>query len=155
MYTDETTFEWDYPNKDETFTYHFSLSEDFKDEFTYTTNKLEVNDFGIFIPGKTYYYKVVGSESGESIVDSFKTKNFPVRYISADLVTNVRDLGGWDTIDGKKVKYGLLYRGGALDGTPDILETDRNRRENSYLTEYGKTIFNDYLNIVNIYIYLT
>ena len=61
---------------------------------------------------------------------------------------NMRDIGGWTTQDGKKVKYGMMYRGGALDGSEHpsganyILE-----RGTSRLDDTGLKVFNEYLKI--------
>lgn len=52
-------------------------------------------------------------------VFAFKKK----RIIPVDGAFNVRDLGGYKTKDGKTVRYGLVYRSGALNGlTPKGLE---------------------------------
>jgi len=69
------------------------------------------------IPGKTYYWKVQGTYSDDtSEVGSFTTKESGVRMIHVDGISNVRDLGGYKTYNGN-VNYGLLYRGGKLNGT--------------------------------------
>lgn len=69
------------------------------------------------IPGRTYYWKVGGTYSNDtSEVGSFTTKQSAVRAISVDGVSNVRDLGGYKVGNGN-VNYGLLYRGGKLNGT--------------------------------------
>ena len=69
------------------------------------------------IPGRTYYWKVGGTYSNDtSEVGSFTTKQSAVRAISVDGVSNVRDLGGYKVGSGN-VNYGLLYRGGKLNGT--------------------------------------
>ena len=69
------------------------------------------------IPGRTYYWKVRGTYSNDtSEVGSFTTKQSAVRAISVDGVSNVRDLGGYKVGSGN-VNYGLLYRGGKLNGT--------------------------------------
>ena len=39
-----------------------------------------------------------------------------IRIIKISGVNNVRDIGGWTTSDGKRVRYGLIIRGGELDG---------------------------------------
>mgnify|MGYP003297674179 CR=1 FL=1 len=60
----------------------------------------------------------------------------------------MRDIGGWETKNGMHVKYGLIYRGAALDGSEHpsgaqyILE-----RGTSRLDEMGLKVFNEYLNI--------
>ena len=40
-----------------------------------------------------------------------------VRMLNIDESCNVRDLGGWTGLGGKKVRYGWLYRCGSIDGT--------------------------------------
>ncbi len=39
-----------------------------------------------------------------------------IRILKISGVNNVRDIGGWTTTDGKRVRYGLIIRGGELDG---------------------------------------
>ena len=51
-----------------------------------------------------------------SSVASFKTASEPPRWIELEgRVKNVRDLGGWRTADGRKVRTGLVYRGQGLN----------------------------------------
>ena len=66
------------------------------------------------IPQRTYYYEV---KSGEAIVGrgKFHTEGH-LRMIYAPSISNIRDLGGWRTTDGQYVRYGLIYRGGELNG---------------------------------------
>ncbi len=61
-----------------------------------------------------YYWKVASS-SGESKVSSFRTTEDGPRNIDIDGVTNVRDIGGWETNNGSRIKQGLLYRGARLN----------------------------------------
>ena len=49
----------------------------------------------------------------------------------------MRDLGGWNTVDGKKVKYGLIYRGGMLNGY----------KNGPTITERGRQVFVEQLNM--------
>lgn len=125
---------WEGTGVREEYTVYVADNADFTNAFTYTTRKNSVSqEIGIFVPNKKYYYKVVGSESGSSKVDSF-IPVAPVRYISTDSVLNMRDLGGWETKDGKKINYGKIYRGAALNEPV------------SYLSENAKNVF-DYLGI--------
>ena len=39
-----------------------------------------------------------------------------VKMIQVDGIFNVRDIGGWKTTDGRRIRYGLIYRGSEMDG---------------------------------------
>ncbi len=39
-----------------------------------------------------------------------------VRMISIDGIYNVRDIGGWKAGNGKRIKYGMIFRGSEMDG---------------------------------------
>ena len=70
----------------------------------------------ICVPGKTYYWKVIGTYSNDALGGGkIKVKDQPVRWIKIDGVSNVRDMGGWKTTGGKTVQYGKIYRGARLD----------------------------------------
>ena len=73
-------------------------------------NYLEVFNL---IPGKTYLYGVYGiSPTGiVTISESSFTTTGQVRMIKVPYIGNIRDIGGWTAENGKKVKYGLIYRG--------------------------------------------
>lgn len=65
-----------------------------------------------------YYYRIsfsLSNGSKTSVEGSFKTANTP-RVLSVDGVYNMRDIGGWKTVDGFRVRQGLLYRSTELDG---------------------------------------
>ena len=69
-----------------------------------------------FIPQRTYLYEVkagdVVKQQGRIFTDG------QVRMIRVPgTVANVRDLGGWTTEDGQRIKYGRIFRGSALNGT--------------------------------------
>ncbi|MBO4422801.1 MAG: tyrosine-protein phosphatase [Clostridia bacterium] len=71
---------------------------------------LQVEDL---YPGTQYYWQVVCSCGGKSVrsdVGSFSTLQTP-RTVCIEGVSNVRDLGGKTTVDGRRVKYGMIYRG--------------------------------------------
>ena len=79
-----------------------------------------VNVKNLFV-NTEYYWKVV-SDAEESEVGSFTTGDYP-RWITCRSLTgeeegrgiyNVRDLGGYMTESGQRVKQGLVYRGGEI-----------------------------------------
>ena len=71
--------------------------------------------------GRTYFWRVIcGKETSE--VRCFRTEDRAPRWISIDGTTNVRDLGGWKTMDGKRIRQGLLYRGSEMDIHKEITD---------------------------------
>ncbi|GAB3103909.1 tyrosine-protein phosphatase [Aestuariicella hydrocarbonica] len=61
--------------------------------------------------------------------DALDTRPLKERVIALHGANNFRDLGGYHTVDGHQVRYGLLYRSGQLSGLTD---TDQQR-----ITELG------------------
>ena len=106
--------EWEAGNAEaaEGFVVEISDNESFANAEKYFTTEsfLELNGL---IPNKKYFWRVsLKGESGEKIVSdawSFETKGY-VRSVPIDGVSNVRDLGGAVASDGKKIKYGVLFR---------------------------------------------
>ena len=63
----------------------------------------------------TVYEWQVETESGKkSKVATFETGDY-VRFLNVGSIPNFRDNGGWTTVDGKRVKQGLVYRGFELN----------------------------------------
>ena len=60
------------------------------------------------IPGRTYTLQ--SREDGVLTPVTIHTLG-QLRMIRAEGIDNVRDLGGWPTTSGKRIRYGLLYRG--------------------------------------------
>ena len=133
----EVTLSWK-QNGSAFYTVYLSENQAFEDAtvekvFGYTPTL----DLYNLLPGTTYYWKVKGTYSGdESAVGTFTTEESKVRTIYVDGVSNVRDLGGYETATGE-VKYGLVYRGGKLNGTTS----------GEAITEDGKSEMRDSLKI--------
>lgn len=92
------------------------------------------------IPNTKYYYRLNlklsdGTKTGT--VGEFETVKSP-RILNVEGAVNARDIGGYETFDGKKIKYGLLYRGSEIDGK---VESD------FCLTEKGKSQMLDVLKV--------
>ena len=109
-----------------------SRSEDGKVRFKWTLPRPNLK------LGQTYYWKVwsdikckdyaCGStingpcacgktkKARESQVISFTAADQPPRWIAIEgRVGNIRDLGGWKTLDGRRVKQGMAFRGQGLN----------------------------------------
>ena len=95
-----------------------------------------------------YYWKVVAGEE-ESSALSFTTGDYP-RWILARSLTgeeggrgiyNVRDMGGYMTESGKRVKQGLVYRGGEIT-------TMSNSGHYNTITEVAKKAFREDMGMV-------
>jgi len=70
--------------------------------------------------GRRYYWRVIGRNAKKKKVQSetasFVTEDLPPRWIGLYGTTeNVRDLGGYVTADGRRVRQGMLYRGQGLN----------------------------------------
>ena len=102
--------------------YTILVSEDntFSNPKSYVTSETSIHIQNLFV-NKEYYWKVSnGSETSEPA--SFTTGDYP-RWITCRSLTgeeegrgiyNVRDLGGYMTESGARVKQGLVYRGGEI-----------------------------------------
>lgn len=71
------------------------------------------------LPERLYYYKVeeVRKDGKVNVLTNgaFRTEG-QVRMIQAPNARNMRDIGGWWSVYGAPIRYGILYRSGALDG---------------------------------------
>ena len=120
-------FRWEYLRDDKAnvVNYTLKISENANmsgaKEYTANTENAEVYNLKV---GTTYYWTVTANYADSSVtspVSKFVTKSHAPRTLYVDGTHNVRDLGGWATSDGKRVKQGLIYRSFRLthmsDGT--------------------------------------
>ena len=134
-------FTWTYedPQPD-----HFVLSlatqEDMSDAVTFEiprgTGEYQFNVQNLLL-GTDYYY-TIAADDNVSEVYTFSTSDQGPRNLYVDGVTNIRDLGGWTTNDGRKIRQGLLFRCGELNaaGTQDPC-----------ITQDGIDVMRDALNV--------
>ncbi len=76
------------------------------------------------LTGFTYYWQVdavYADKTLRSALYTFHTKD-SIRAVRIDGVSNTRDIGGLETADGRRIKQGMIYRGGKLD---DVTEEGR------------------------------
>ena len=65
------------------------------------------------IPGRIYNWKIVGT-SGILESGQFKTTG-TLRMLKIDGIFNVRDMGGWEGLNGYPLRYGSIIRGSRLN----------------------------------------
>lgn len=109
----------------------------------YRTSETFVDVYNL-MSGYTYYCAVEAeTESGKTYISetsTFRTTANAPRNLYIEGVTNMRDLGGWQTESGVKVKQGLLYRCGRLnESSSSQIKVE--------ITENGRKEMLDYLGI--------
>ena len=111
--TKPVTFRWENQEGTSADILHLALNPGFDGEWTFPTagNHLEIDSL---MSGTTYFWKVTGAGGGTSDVFSFTTADVP-RIVRIDGVSNCRDLGGWRTEGGDRVRQGMVYRTATLD----------------------------------------
>ncbi len=92
------------------YTVRISESSDMSNAKEYTSITEDLNMFNLKA-ATTYYWTVTADETTSSVA-TFSTADCLPRNIYCPGVTNMRDVGGWKTEDGGRVKQGLLYRSG-------------------------------------------
>ena len=102
----------------------YSQTEDFKDATTIKiAAKTAYAEIANLIPQQTYYYHIYAGKT-EVSKGTVHTEGY-LRMIKAPTVSNIRDLGGWLTLDGNRVNYGKVYRGGEMNAGHVMNEADR------------------------------
>ena len=74
--------------------------------------QLELNNLKV---ATAYYWKVRIGDA-ESAVATFTTEDRAPRLLRIYRISNVRDLGGYIGLDGRRVRQGILYRSAGLNG---------------------------------------
>ncbi|MBO7375617.1 MAG: tyrosine-protein phosphatase [Clostridia bacterium] len=117
------------------------MKPDLSDAVEYRCFDQFYNLYNVFL-GATYYWNVTAfyNEGDEytSATSSFTVTSTPPRNMYVDGVSNVRDLGGWTTEDGGKVRQGLIYRCGRLN---------KNKSTTDQITYQGKKTMLDVMGV--------
>ena len=113
------TFEWvaDKAYSSSGYTLEISENADMSEsvKFFADTNVYRVYNLKV---GTRYYWRVSAADENNTVISeisSFTTTDKSPRYIYAEGLSNARDVGGWSTLDGGRVKQGLVYRSYCLD----------------------------------------
>ena len=109
----ELSFSVDDSIKDETFVVRYWVQgdEDNYKEATPVDGKVSLENL---FRSSTYEWQVVSTSGKDSKIESFETGDY-VRFLNVGSIPNFRDNGGWTTLDGKRIKQGLVYRGFELN----------------------------------------
>lgn len=103
-----------------TYTVTVSKNRDLSAAVTFTSTECRVAVPNLEM-GRAYYWQVSdGTETSQ--VYTFTTAVYP-RFFAVEGVSNFRDIGGYYTTDGKRVKQNMMFRSAALnDGTTEAKE---------------------------------
>ena len=113
---DGITLSWDKGSMDyTTATIKYYTKADMSDALTVATtgNSVKINNL---LANTKYFYQLSytkGTTLYKSNIATFETADY-IRFIDMGLVYNVRDMGGYKTSFGGRVKQGLVYRGSEL-----------------------------------------
>lgn len=83
----------------------------------------------LFLLGETVYWFVCAYRDGDvlcrSEIRKFTVAMQPPRLIFAEGLSNIRDLGGWQARNGKRIRQGLIYRGCEMEFHHTVTEQGR------------------------------
>jgi protein-tyrosine phosphatase len=139
-YPNSLTFSWEADEAADYYRLFISTDKDFAadktESYLVNTNSLTLSHL---YTGTKYYWFVLYTEltedGGEFNMSSVHTRSFITeedpRFFKIDGVSNTRDIGGFETTNGCRVKQGMIYRGGKLEG----------------ITEEGKEYFRNVIGI--------
>ena len=152
----EISFEPSEALKDKEFDISYGLKADLSDAKTVHTGLTSMRIKNLLVNQK--YYVKVSADGKDSGIAEFTTGDYP-RWINARPMFNVRDMGGYMTSSGKRIKQGLVYRGGEINKktgwygsqryTDDLGNTDTRDGHIVTETDASKTAFREDMGMVN------
>ncbi len=117
-------FSWKVSAKDDSAisvkSYKLEIATDvhFSDSVSYQTTESSYDVYNLRV-ATDYYWRVTSTftdgATSVSPLEVFSTAATAPRNMYVDGITNFRDLGGWETEDGFRVKQGMIYRCGRLN----------------------------------------
>ena len=120
--------EWSYAKEADSYTINVALDRNFtKVVFTDTVEETSVCLGNTLYSGTEYYWQVIANDGNKQVrseIFEFSTQA-GTRTIDLDGVSNTRDVGGYQTPDGKTMQ-GLIYRTARLD---DVTQQGRETAE--------------------------
>ena len=101
----------------------YSQSSDYSEPVTITIPAgADMTEVVNILPQSHYYYRILSGNTPTSKGEI--TTEGHLRMIKATSGSNIRDLGGWLTADGNRTRYGLIYRGGEMNGGHQMTDED-------------------------------
>lgn len=116
---------------DEEVLFELSETEDFSRIIISSKARGSFDAYGLFI-GRQYWWR-----AGDSAPGTFSTEDSTPRWLFVEGAFNVRDIGGYTNIDGRRIRQGLLYRGSKFDPSTDGFT----------ITEKGKRTLKEFMGI--------
>ena len=121
---------WQYDGENaEKFLVEYATKGDFSDVIAVeTAGDARFVDLYNLYKASDYFVRVTaynkGGKAVESAESNFQTTSLGPRVMDIEGVCNVRDFGGWKTMDGQTILQGIAYRGGSPMPLPrDPLDT--------------------------------
>ena len=152
----EISFEPSESLKNKEYTISYGLKADLSDAKTMNTSNTSVRIKNLLVNQK-YYFKV-SADGKDSVISDFKTGDYP-RWIDARPMFNVRDMGGYMTSSGQRIKQGMVYRGGEINSktgwygsqryTDDFGNTDTRDGHIVTQTDASKRAFREDMGMIN------
>ena len=146
------TFEWLRCDAEE-YTLMISESIDMSAAATYTAKRSEDSSYvrvsvNNLKANTTYYWQVKAGDQVSNMA-CFTTADYP-RFIFNEKLSNFRDIGGYTTVDGYRIRQGLAYRSAQLEGASENdkqiikellgIKTDLDLRGQSKVSPLGEEI---------------
>ncbi len=114
------TIKWNCKEEAKYYTVKIADNKSLSNAKEYITYKKSVTVSDLYA-ATTYYYQIIASLNDKTVkskIFNFKTAAL-TRTIYIDGVNNTRDIGGYKVSDNKRIRQGMVYRGGNLDNITD------------------------------------
>lgn len=116
--------EWEYDGDCSGYTVELTHTDNFSDGVSYRTDNNYIDVYNLY-SDSLYTWRVIADVDGVKVVSEksgFATAGGAPRNLYVDGITNARDIGGWQTDGGGRVKQGMIYRTGRLNKSkqPDV-----------------------------------
>ncbi len=150
------TLSWESEEGAQYYTVKLATKKDLSDAVSYVTldASLEIPDLYM---NTMYYYQIIAKFADKAVksqIFSFQTAKL-IRTVDIEGVSNTRDAGGYSTVDGKRIRQGMVYRGGKLEditaaGKEKALKTYGFKTDLDLRAEATVSPLGDGVNFVNL-----